>query len=222
MTAHETDKTVDREILVSRADEAETLLIWYTTRNPGRYSLVMRLAGSVADFRNDVWIRMLTSLADGHTVNCGLATFVIMNARWEISRRLQKKQDILWHDYRRCPLKEAMHEVGDDGSFDAHESLIDLLIRIRKAVKPRTYWILWKLAGVCAEDVTAVKTARSLKISRERVRQLIENAAYDMAKHGVVPVESISDLNRECKARKRMMRTECGRVLLEDITQPKS
>jgi hypothetical protein len=183
MTAHETDKTVDRETLVGRADEVDTILNWYTSRHPGRYSLIMRRAGSVADFKNDVWIRMLTSLGDGHTVNCGLATFVITNARWEICSRLERKQDIQWHTDKRVDLREARNIVGDDGSFDSNESLIDLLVRIRQAVHPRTYWILWQLAGIAGNEMRPVDASRCLRISRERVRQLVNRVAITMAKH---------------------------------------
>lgn len=75
---------ITRESLTDNPAEVEHLIRWWVVQDKFRYHRVL-VRGTKEDFINSVWVRLLSSLPEGKSVECGMSTIVINNCRWELS-----------------------------------------------------------------------------------------------------------------------------------------
>lgn len=216
-------------------DQVETLIKWWASRSDARYHSI-RKHGTLSDFINDVWVRILSGFRDGREVECSVSTAVIKSCHWELVSYQRIGDKNSWE--RRGRLRSAV-SVREDHLVQTDEYLVEHVFykELTSEVAKQMRTLAWREAvtiraryGLFGDDhMSLEQVGKALKISRERVRQ-IESKGINKLRHherakpllqfieikdcadDVTDVEDCAD-----DVKKRLEKTKCGRVLLEEI-----
>ena len=226
---------VTRDDLIERADEVTHLIKWWVSRSKLRYHRV-RKHGTTGDFISDVWVRMLSNLKDQKEVDCSLATIVLNSCQWEIvcPKRLGTKRT--WEARERIRQAEdvqSYHRIENyDGEqlveFVSNKELKNIIAELLRSLTWRQAVIVRARLGLLGDkEMTLEEIGSLLKIGRERVRQIELQGLKKLQDHTredkLRPfyAEQIETVRRKVSVKKRqqLLKTEYGRVLLEELTK---
>lgn len=204
-----------REIL-DRHAEVSSMIKFFCGRNGQRYSFIKIHNMTMEEFSSNVWFRILSTIDDDAELPNTLSTIVSTACRWELSGMAHRaKHDLLDYPDRRDTFvaSSVADYVDDDPS--QHESLCDLLWRLRRSVPERLYRILWLMGGLDGRPHTLASVGKIEGITRERVRQIMLTAADRLNP----PAGKVCQKIRETRWRDRLAKSEAGRILLAEFDQ---
>lgn len=170
--------TVTRETLTDDPDQVSHLIKWWVSRTKWRYHRV-RKDGTIGDFINDVWLRLMIVFRDGRSIECSLSTLVINTCNWELlnTKRIGEPSSRI----HRKAIRQA-EPVRDHHSVYDDQYLVD--DAFRKELQHAFAWALraltWRQAvtiraryGLFGDNaMTLEQVGRALKLTRESVRQI--------------------------------------------------
>lgn len=180
---------VDESEIRNRTPEVITLIRWWYSRNPLRYSQVMRHGGT-KDFISDVWLRMVRSLKNTKQVECSLCTMVCWACKWELGKHQHKAS---------IPLHTALHAgrftgrqfrglvaVEETHGTESHSEAIELWTKIRSRLTQRQYGMVFMWSGISGTEFTHGQIGVKYGVSHSRVGQIIRKALRRLVSHGVI------------------------------------
>ena len=230
---------VNRESFTDDVHQVEHLIKWWVSQSKHRYHCV-RKAGTVADFINDVWAKLLNDFHDGKEVDCKISTAVCQSCAWELAsyrrisdgeRRIPKLNFL--RKIRYAKKVRSHHRVESDKYLIDEKENKELSFAIAAVLRSLTWReavIVRAQFGLFGDpEMTLEQIGRPLKISRERVHQIgvkglkklqHHTRAYKLLPFAPDHVDGIPKAQQPLPENvvKRLRRSECGRLLLDELT----
>jgi RNA polymerase sigma factor (sigma-70 family) len=224
--------------LTSDIKQVERLIKWWISQSKQRYHRV-RKAGTVEDFVNDVWARLLRDLRDGKEIDCNLSTVVCQACAWELGsyrriadgeRRAPKLE--LLRKLRYAEKLQSHHRIGSDKYLldeQENKALAFAIAALLRSLTWREAVIVRAQFGLLGDpEMTLEQIARPLKITRERVRQIgmkgVKKLQHHTRAYKLLPfapnhIDGIPKAQQPLPENviKRLKRTECGKILLDEL-----
>lgn len=210
-------------------EQVNHMIKWWVSQSDYRYHRVKR-RGDVGDFINDVWLRIYKEFADGHCVNCALSTAICKLCHWELHKYVTgSTTDRYWDfEYR---MRNARPVVPEDLTYDFTpiEAIID-----RTSLDHTIAWVLRSLTfreavvirarfGLLGDDpMTLEQVSVSLKVTRERIRQIeskaIKKIQHHKRAHRLIPFLADEHLLRiQMDHANRMRQSDVGEALYQEL-----
>ena len=200
--------------ILSRHEEVTKVIDWYIRSSSARYRLVMTKLAGVDEFHSNVWLRMLSTITDDAEISAGLSVVVVRACCWELHGLANRPpQDLLDYPDRRCEFQKSTVAAAYDDSFDVHESLTDLMFRLRRVAPDRVYGILCRVAGLDGKTHTLDAIGAEFGITKQRVQQLVSRMAERLDTAGNKQQQKI----KETAWRERLGKSASGRILLQEF-----
>ena len=220
--------------------QVERLIKWWVSQSKHRYHCV-RKAGTVEDFVNDVWAKLLHDFRDGKEIDCKLSTIVCQSCAWELVsyrrisdgerrvpklnflRKLRYAEKV--KSYHRIENKRNDQQIEFVNSKELDEAIASLL---RSLTWQEAVIVRARFGLLGDQEMSLEQIGRPLKISRERVRQIEmkgvkklqhHSRAYKLLPFAPDNIDGIPKAHRPLSENqvKRLQKTECGQILLEEL-----
>lgn len=170
---------ITRETIEARHDEVTTLVKWWVLQEKYRYHKIRRRGWSLDDFVNDVWVRLLEQFRDAFSLDCLLSTVVVNMCWWQLAKHYRNQTTFEFRMLINCEELTDSHVYTDTLARDRDDAKafdVALASAISQLTR-RECMVLRARYGLFGDDCrTLEETAKPLKLSRERVRQIESNA----------------------------------------------
>ena len=231
---------VNRESFTDDIQQVERLIKWWVSQSKRRYHCV-RKAGTVEDFINDVWAKLLNDFRDGKEIDCKISTVVCQSCAWELAsyRRISDGE-------RRVPKLNFLRKIRDAEKVRSHHRIenerndqhIEFVNsrEMDEAIAASLRSLTWREAvivraqfGLLGDpEMTLKQIGRPLKITRERVRQIgikgLKKLQHHTRAFKLLPfapdhIDGIPKAQQPIPENvcKRLAKTEYGQILLDEI-----
>lgn len=220
---------VTLESFTDETEQVEHLIKWWISRTKSRYHRVL-LRGTVRDFINDVWLKLLRDFRDDKQVECSMSTAVIHQCHWTLVDNILPEYRRATYDFRhkqrsarrvkctdRIGGSEASLDYAEAAERDRAIAGVLCSIPIREAAVIRARYGLFGDAVMTLEQV-----GRAMQRSRERVRQL-ETVGIKRMQHHTLASKLFPFVDEETHKRKTqdhiewMKSSEYGQALAEEL-----
>ncbi len=175
---------VNRDTLTAHFEDVEYLIKWWISREPQRYHLVRR-RGTVRDFIQDIWLKLLKDFRDDKSVEWTLSTVVSTQCNWMVCSTNRNRT---WFQCRMRTARPVLPADLVDESPTPEDMVIEremkaVIDRLLVSLTYREALIVRARLGLLGDDpLTLEQVGAKLKVTRERVRQ-IETKGINKLKH---------------------------------------
>ena len=180
---------VTRESFTDDPEQVEHLIRWWISQKRKRYRRV-RIRGSVKDFINEVWCRILLAFPAGKQIECSLSTAICHSCTWEIAERQRRTVQYMETAIR---IRTARRVEPSDRQGDCEKETIELLqhrllesvlARLMVTLTFREAVTIRARHGLFGDDAATLETVgAAMQVSRERVRQIEGRAMMKLQHH---------------------------------------
>ena len=169
---------VNRETLEADPTSVTTLIRWWVSRSQLRFHRVLS-RGSLRDFVQDVWLRLLRTFPPGKSFHWKLSSIVCAACEWELKRYRNRNLQLAHDISQNCVSVDEDHQIGFDDVEDLDE-VTALRLNIAHTLSElttREIMVLRARFGLFGDDeLTLEQVSAPLKVTRERIRQIERRA----------------------------------------------
>jgi RNA polymerase sigma factor (sigma-70 family) len=202
----------------------------------------VKKAGTVADFINDVWAKLLNDFREGKEIDCKISTAVCQSCAWELAsyRRISDgehrvpKLNFL-RKMRYAEKVRSHHRIENERNdqqieFVNSREMDEAIAAALRSLTWREAVIVRAQFGLLGDpEMTLEQIARPLRITRERVRQIgmkgLKKLQHHTRAYKLLPfdpdhADGIPKAQQPLPENqvKRLQRTECGQILLDELS----